>query len=289
MCRGGCAENPRPTGLVQLGASWTGAFALSFRSHHFIVEETDTSTIIGRQPVIEALERGDVGIEKVMLEQGATGQRIGAIREAAQRRGAPVQYVPEARLRHEADGAAHQGVVAITAPIRYREVDEMLSEIAPTWDDVETKKPILLVVDRVTDPRNFGAILRSAVGAGVDGVIVPSREMAPLNAAAIKASAGTAPRIPIARADDLSRVLLQLKERGYFVLGAEGAAETTMWEAEWDRPLAVVLGSEGEGLAPEVAEACDELVSIPLRGPVESLNVSVAAGLLLFAAARSRS
>lgn len=253
------------------------------------MEETDTSTIIGRQPVLEALERGDMGIEKVMLEQDASGQKIGAIRNAAERRGAPVQYVPAARLRHEAEGAAHQGVVAISAPIQYREVDEMLSEIAPTWDEVQTKKPVLLVVDRVTDPRNFGAILRSAVGAGANGVIVPSREMAPLNAAAIKASAGTAPRIPIARADDLPRVLTQLKERGYFVYGADGTADTTMWEAEWDRPLAVVLGSEGEGLASAVADACDELVSIPLRGPIESLNVSVAAGLLLFAAARSRS
>lgn len=252
------------------------------------MEETDTSTLIGRQPVLEALEREDVGIEKVMLEQGASGQRIGAIRDAAGQRGVPVQYVPAARLRHEADGAAHQGVIAITAAIRYREVDEMLSEIAPTWDAVQTKEPILLVVDRVTDPRNFGAILRSAVGAGVDGVIVPAREMAPLNAAAIKASAGTAPRIPIARAENLSRVLVQLKERGYFVVGAEGTAETTMWEADWDRAVAVVLGSEGEGLAPDVADACDELVSIPLRGPVESLNVSVAAGLLLFAAARFR-
>lgn len=252
------------------------------------MSQPDTSTIIGRQPVLEALERGDVGFEKVMLEQDASGQEIGAIRAAADRRGVPVQYVPAARLRHEADGAVHQGVVAITAPIQYREVDEMLSDIAPTWDAVQTKKPLLLVIDRVTDPRNYGAILRSAVAAGTDGVIVPSREMAPLNAAAIKASAGTAPRIPIARADDLAQVLTQLKERGYVVYGAEGTAETTLWEGKWDRPVAIVLGSEGEGLAPDVAEACDQLVAIPLRGPVESLNVSVAAGLLLFAAARSR-
>lgn len=249
---------------------------------------SDTSTIIGRQPVLEALERDDLGIEKVMLEQDASGERIGAIRSAAERRGAPVQYVPAARLRHESDGATHQGVVAITAEIRYREVDEMLSEIAPDWDTVQAKKPMLLVIDRVTDPRNFGAILRSAVAAGTDGVIVPAREMAPLNAAAIKASAGTAPRIPIARSDDLPRVLTQLKERGYFVYGAEGTAETPMWEGEWDRPVAIVVGSEGEGLAPDVTAACDELVSIPLRGPVESLNVSVAAGLLLYAAARPR-
>lgn len=248
----------------------------------------DTSTIIGRQPVLEALDRDDLGIEKVMLEQDASGAEIGAIRKAAEERGTPVQYVPAARLRHEAEGAAHQGVVAITAPIQYREVDAMLSDIAPTWDAVQSKSPLLLVVDRVTDPRNFGAILRSAVAAGTDGVIVPTREMAPLNAAAIKASAGTAPRIPIARSDNLARLLTQLKERGYFVYGAEGTAETSVWDADWDRPVAVVLGSEGEGLAPAVADACDEQVSIPLRGPAESLNVSVAAGILLFAAARPR-
>jgi len=253
------------------------------------MSDDDTSTLIGRRPVLEALNRGDLGIQKVMLEQEAGGARIGEIRALAEERGAPLQYVPAARLRHEANGAAHQGVVAITAPIRYREVDEMLSEIAPTWDAVQTQKPLLLVIDRVTDPRNFGAILRSAVAAGTDGVIVPTREMAPLNAAAIKASAGTAPRIPIARSDDLPRVLTQLKERGYFVYGAEGTAETPLWDADWDRPVAVVLGSEGEGLAPDVAEACDERVAIPLQGPVESLNVSVAAGLLLFAAARPRS
>lgn len=248
----------------------------------------DTSTIIGRRPVLEALERGDIGIEKVMLEQGASGEEIGEIRALAKERGAPVQYVPDARLRHESDGAAHQGVVAISSPLQYRDVDEMLSDIAPTWDDVQTKKPMILVIDRVTDPRNFGAILRSAVAAGTDGVVVPSREMAPLNAAAIKASAGTAPRIPIARTDDLSRLLVQLKERGYWVCGAEGTAETTMWDVDWNRPVAVVLGSEGAGLDSAVAEACDQLVSIPMRGPAESLNVSVAAGLLLFAAARPR-
>jgi len=250
--------------------------------------DDDTTTLIGRQPVLEALERGETGIEKVMLEQGASGEKIGAIRQAAQARGAPVQYVPEARLRHEAEGAAHQGVVAIAAPIQYRDVDEMLSEIASSWGVVKEKKPVLLAIDRVTDPRNFGAILRSAVAAGTDGVIVPSREMAPLNAAAIKASAGTAPRIPIARTDDLARVLEQVKERGYWVCGAEGAAETPYWNVDWMRPMVVVVGSEGAGLAADVRAACDTLASIPLRGPAESLNVSVAAGLLLFAAARPR-
>jgi len=131
-------------------------------------------------------------------------------------------------------------------------------------------------------------MLRSAVAAGVDGVIVPATSMAPLNAAAIKASAGTATRLPIARTGDLARTLDALKERGYWICGAEGAAETTLWEVDWDRPLAVVMGSEDKGLAPDVAAACDVLTSIPMRGPADSLNVSVATGILLFAAARPR-
>jgi len=254
-----------------------------------MADNEDTSTIIGRNPVLETLERGETGIEKVMLEQNAGGEAIAKIRSLADDRGIPIQYVPEARLRHESQGAAHQGVLAKAAPIRYASLHDLLTQVAPTWDEVQTKKPLLLVIDRVTDTRNFGAILRSAVAAGVNGVIVPAREMAPLNAAAMKASAGTATRVPIARADDLPDALTQLKERGYWVCGSEGSAETTLWDVDWDRPTAVVLGSEGEGLAPDVAAACDELAAIPMRGPVDSLNVSVAAGLFLFAAARPRS
>ncbi|PEN15231.1 23S rRNA (guanosine(2251)-2'-O)-methyltransferase RlmB [Longibacter salinarum] len=250
--------------------------------------DADTSTIIGRNPVREALERADQGIEKVMLAQGASGEAIGAIRSAAKERGVPVQYVPEARLNHESQGAVHQGVVAIASPITYSSVHDLLTEVAPTWADVQDRKPLLLVIDRVTDTRNFGAILRSAVAAGVDGVIVPQSSMAPLNAAAIKASAGTATRIPIARAANLPTVLQQLKERGYWVCGAEGTSETTVWDVDFDRAMAVVLGSEGEGLASDVAAACDELASIPMRGPAESLNVSVAAGIFLLTAARPR-
>jgi 23S rRNA (guanosine2251-2'-O)-methyltransferase len=248
----------------------------------------DTTRLIGRQPVLEALERGDVSLEKVMLQQGLSGGPIGAIRAQAQEQGVPVQYVPQRRLDHEAQGGTHQGVVGIAAPIQYREVNAMLADIAPTWDEVRSRKPLLLLIDRVTDPHNYGAMLRSAVAAGADGVIVPNRHMAPLNAAAIKASAGTAPRLPIARTDDLARLIEQLKERGYWVVGAEGTAETTLWDVDWDRPVAVVMGSEGKGLADDVAAACDERAAIPMRGPAESLNVSVATGLMLFTAVRGR-
>ena len=119
-------------------------------------------------------------------------------------------------------------------------------------------------------------------------MIVPHQHMAPLSATVIKASAGMASRIPIARVHKLVDVIAQLKERGYWVMGAAGNGETSAWEGDWDRPLALVMGSEGKGLQPRVAASCDYLVSIPMRGDAESLNVSVAAGILLFAAARQR-
>lgn len=253
-----------------------------------MAEERDTSLIAGRNPVREALERHPERIEKVMIRRGAGGGAIGAIRKAASAAGVPVQHVPGGRIDHEAGGVNHQGVIAVTAPVRYRGAEELLAEIAPSWDAVRVRKPLLLVIDRVTDPRNFGAILRSAVAAGVDGVFVPNQHMAPLNAAAIKASAGTATRVPIARVGDLPQLLKQLKERSYWVIGADGTADTSLWATDWDRPTALVLGSEGEGLHPSVREVCDRRVAIPMRGPAESLNVSVAAGILLFEAARPR-
>lgn len=242
--------------------------------------------IVGRNPVREALERRSGEIEKVLLQKGARG--LDTIRRDAARASVPVQYVPLQKLNQMAAGLNHQGAVAVAAPIGYREVDEMLAEIAPDLDAVRAHKPVLLILDQVEDPHNFGALLRTAVAAGCNGVIVPQRHMAPLSAVAVKASAGTASRIPIARTDRLADVLFQLKERGYWVVGTDGESETTLWTFDWDRPLAVVMGSEGRGLRPGIAERCDALVSIPLRGDAESLNVSVAAGVVLFEVVRTR-
>ena len=252
------------------------------------MNQADTTPIAGRNPVREALEREPGRIEKVMLRQNVSGEAIRAIRSAATDAGVALQYVPNNRLDHEAEGLNHQGVVAIAAPVEYERVNDLLASIAPDWDTVRETKPMLLIIDRVTDTRNFGAILRSAVAGGIDGVVVPNRHMAPLNAAAIRASAGTATRVPIARTNDLARFLVELKERGYWVVGADGSADTPYWEEDWDRPIALVVGSEDQGLRPDVAEACDRLVSIPMQGPAESLNVSVAAGILVFAAAQPR-
>lgn len=251
-------------------------------------EPREGSLLVGRNPVREALAQRDPEIEKVLLQKGAGGRPIAEIRRLAGEAGAPVQYVPETRLSQLAGGAVHQGVVAFAAPVHYLEPEDLLAQIAPTLDDVRARKPIVLILDQIQDPHNFGAILRSAVAAGADGVIVPKHGMAPLNAAAVKASAGTATRLPIARAGNLGDLLHQLKERGYWVVGAAGKGASSVWEMDWDRPLALVIGSEGSGMRRRVEETCDLLVSIPMRGPAESLNASVAAGILLFAAARTR-
>jgi 23S rRNA (guanosine2251-2'-O)-methyltransferase len=255
--------------------------------------EPRTDILAGRNPVREALARGDGRIEKVLLQKGAHGSGIDAIRRDARGAGVPVQMVPGQKLDQLAPGAGHQGVVAVIAPIAYADLDEMLSAIAPTLDDVRAARPTLVVLDEIEDPHNFGAILRSAVAAGADGVVVPDRNMAPLSAVAVKASAGTALRIPIARVVNLADALNQTKERGYWVVGLDGSdgpgpERTTVWAYDWDRPTVIVVGNEGRGLRPGVRAACDVLASIPMHGPAESLNASVAAGIALFAARRER-
>ncbi|PAP76903.1 23S rRNA (guanosine(2251)-2'-O)-methyltransferase RlmB [Rubrivirga marina] len=254
--------------------------------------DSRTDVLAGRHPVRDALDLADGRIEKVYLQKGVHGSAIDGIRRAAKAAGVPVQMVPKPKVDGLAPQAEHQGVVAVVAPVAYADLDDMLAGIAPTLDVVRETKPVLIALDEVEDPRNFGAILRSAVAAGTAGAVVPERRMAPLSAVAIKASAGTALQIPVARVANLVDAIQQLKERGYWVVGladdAEGDKATTVWTYDWDRPVVIVVGNEGSGLRPGVRAACDALASIPMRGPVESLNASVAAGIALFAAVKDR-
>ena len=244
--------------------------------------------LIGRNPVLEALQRDEIRITKVYLQTGISGSFGSQIRKLALSRHIPVQFVPSVKLNRFAGGLNHQGVVAFSTPVSYFDLDEMLTRIAPTKDQVRGQKPTLLLLDRIQDPYNFGAILRSAVAAGAAGVIVPKQDMAPLNAAALKASAGTAARIPIARVTKIQDVVYQLKERGYWIAGASEAGRTSIWDMDWDRPVVLIVGNEGQGISQSLTESCDFLVSIPMVGPIESLNVSVAAGIFLFVANRQK-
>ena len=229
-------------------------------------------TIYGVRPVIEALRSRRREVFEVL---DAAGNR--EVAEAAAASGVPVKKVPRARIEDLARGGTHQGVVARVAPYPYSDLDEILA----------AADPLILVLDGVTDPRNLGAVLRAADGAGASGVVIPKDRAVGVTAAAVKASAGASEHVPVARETNLRRTIDRMKEAGVWVYAAEvgGTAYTGL---DLAGPAALVLGSEGRGVRRLVREGCDGAVSIPMLGAVGSLNVSVAAAVLLYEARRQR-
>jgi 23S rRNA (guanosine2251-2'-O)-methyltransferase len=226
--------------------------------------------VYGRRAVHEAM-RGP----REVLELYATERAAAAEPWLAEAR---PRVRPERELSELAGTRDHQGAVARVEPFRY----------ADAWDLVTHERPLLAVLDRVTDPRNLGAVCRSAEGAGATGVVVPAHGAAIVTPAVARASAGAIEHLPIAVVTNLARYLEDVKGPELWVYGAAGDAGTTMWEADLAGGVVLVFGAEGRGLRPLVRRSCDALVSIPLAGEVESLNVSVAAALLLYEARRQR-
>ncbi|MEK6280760.1 MAG: 23S rRNA (guanosine(2251)-2'-O)-methyltransferase RlmB [Acidobacteriota bacterium] len=245
-----------------------------------------SNTIYGLIPVLEALRAGSKQIDFLTIAEGARHERLRELLERAREARVPVHRVPRSTLDRLLPGVTHQGVVARTASAKYRDVDELLDELnlRATTDD----KPLVLGLDAVEDPRNLGAILRTAECAGVNGVFLPERRAVGLTATVAKAAAGALEHISVARVTNLVQLIEQLKQRNIWVIGAseDGPAEYTEWD--WTVPSALFLGSEGTGLHRLVRERCDALVRIPTRGHIESLNVSVAAGIILYEALRQR-
>ena len=233
--------------------------------------------IYGVRPVIEALRSPRREVSEVLEAAGNA-----EVAQAAGASGVPVKRVDRARLEELARGGVHQGVVARVGPYPYSGLDEILA--APD--------PLVLVLDGITDPRNLGAILRAADGAGASGVVVPKDRAVGVTAAAVKASAGASEHARVARETNLRRAIDQMKKNGLWVYAAEGEAEgkegTPHYELALTGPVALVLGSEGRGVRRLVREGCDGAVSIPMLGAVGSLNVSVAAAVLLYEARRQR-
>jgi 23S rRNA (guanosine2251-2'-O)-methyltransferase len=230
--------------------------------------------IYGLRPVVEALRSKRREVREVL---DSVGDKEVAAEAAA--RGVPVERVPRKRVEELARGGVHQGVVARVGPYPYSGLEEILA--APD--------PLVVVLDGVTDPRNLGAVLRAADGAGVSGVVVPKDRAAGVTPAAVKASAGASEHVPVARETNLRRALEKMKEAGVWAYAAEGGASSSAYtNLDLSGPVAFVLGSEGRGLRRLVREGCDGAVSIPMRGAVSSLNVSVAVAVLLFEARRQR-
>ncbi len=229
--------------------------------------------VYGRRSVREAL-RGP----REVLELQATERALEAEPWLRQESGVRVQVKPERALTAAAGTPDHQGVVARVEPYRYADAYEIASGPAP----------MLACLDSVTDPRNLGAVCRSAEGAGASGVVLPAHGSARVTAAVCRASAGAVEHLPVAVVKNLARYLDEVKSPTLWVWAAAGEAETAMWDADLSGGVAFVLGAEGKGLRPLVHRTCDEAVAIPLAGRVESLNVSVAAALLLYEARRQR-
>jgi 23S rRNA (guanosine2251-2'-O)-methyltransferase len=234
-------------------------------------------------PVLEALRANARRVEKILIADGAREHRIAEIIDLAKQNHIPFQKVGRESLSKLIErGANHQGVVAFAASADYADADALLEEIAGK------ENPLVLILDGVEDPRNLGAILRVAECAGADGTFIPEHRAASLTETVVKTSAGATEYTPIAKVKNLNRLIEELKKNNIWVVGTSGDAEMSYADWDWTRPGALVLGSEGKGLHRLVAENCDVLVKIPMQGKIESLNVSVAAGVILFEAVRQR-
>lgn len=245
----------------------------------------DRHILYGVNPVIEAL-RADRRPDQITIAQGSRDERLRELIELARLHSVPVTYAVRGHLDREAGNSHHQGVIARIAASQYADADDLLESISAR---VGTEpEPLVLVLDGIEDPRNLGAILRTAECAGASGVFIPERRAAGLNETVAKASAGAVEYLPVARVTNLSVLIRQLKERNVWVVGTAADAASDYGHWDWTRPTAIVLGAEGTGLHRLVRENCDALVSIPVHGRVESLNVSVAAGIILYEALRQR-
>lgn len=238
--------------------------------------------IEGRNAVIEALRAG-VTMDKIYLQKGETDKTLGHIASTARAAGVVVVEADKRKLDFMSRTHAHQGVIALAAVREYVSVEQIL-KIAVD----KSENPLLVVCDEISDPHNLGAIIRTAYCAGAHGVIIPKRRSAGLTSVVAKTSAGAVAHMPVARVPNIPTLLKDLKKQGVWVFGTAAGGTTSLYEADLKGPAAIVIGSEGEGMTRLAEENCDFLVSIPMKGDLNSLNASAAAAILLYEAVRQR-
>ena len=232
--------------------------------------------IYGRNPITEALESGRT-IDKLFVQEGLRNSAVGRLQRLARECGVRCIITDKRRLDKLTEGANHQGFAAVCAAHSYTELEDILS--AARNSDIP---PLLVAADGLTDPQNLGSIIRTANAAGAHGVIIPKNRSVSLNSVVAKVSAGAVEYTPVARVTNLAQTLERLKKEGFWIAGTDLRAEQYHYDADLTVPLAIVIGSEGKGMSRIVREACDFLVKIPMPGRIESLNASVAAGVLLY-------
>ena len=238
--------------------------------------------IFGMRAVIEALATGK-DVDKILVKKDLSGELSGELFAALKERpDVVVQRVPVERI-NRITRKNHQGVLAFLSPVAYYDLDNLVPELFETG-----KNPFVILLDGVTDVRNFGAIARTAECAGVDAVVIPERGSVSVNGDAVKTSAGALLHLPVARVANLTKSIRMLKDSGFVVVGATEKSSRNYTDFDFTGPVAVVMGAEETGISPENLRLCDCLASIPMRGKVNSLNVSVAAGIMVYEVIRQR-
>ncbi len=238
--------------------------------------------IVGRQPVLEALKAGQP-IEKITVQHGTHGSAIDSIYKLAKQNGIPVTQASKERFRELSLEKNTQGVIAVAGAKAYAELEDILA-VAQSRNE----PAFILILDEIEDPQNLGALIRTAECAGTHGVVIPKHHAATVNDTVMKTSAGAAAHIAIARVPNIVHALEALKRSGTWIIGADMDAKGLYYQADFKGPVGIVIGNEGRGLRRLVKENCDFLVSIPLFGKLQSLNASVAGGLMLYEVAKQR-
>jgi len=238
--------------------------------------------IAGKHSVLEALRSGRT-INKLWLAENAQKQLTMPIVAEAKKNGIIVQFVDKRKLDQMAGNVQHQGVVAQVAAYEYAEVEDLIARAKAAGET-----PFLLILDEIEDPHNLGSILRTADCTGVHGVIIPKRRSVGLTATVSKTSAGAVEYVPVARVTNIAQTIEELKEQGIWVAGADVSAEQNMYRSDLTMPLAVVIGNENKGIGRLIKEKCDFLLKLPMFGQINSLNASVAAGVIMYEVVRQR-
>lgn len=246
------------------------------------MEEKQLQYLYGMHPVIEAI-RGGKKFDKVLLKQGLEGSQFKELFTLLGQNDIPYQFVPVEKLNHVSKGGKHQGVVAYIQQVDYLDIDQFISNALG-----RSTTPLVIILDGVSDVRNLGAIARSLEVAGGQGLIVPAKGGAAMNAEAIKASAGALLRLDACKVSNLRLAVFSLQQAGFKIVSASEKAEKLVYDVDMTGPTAIVMGSEGTGISKSILSLSDEMAKIPQSGEIGSLNVSVAAALFAFEAVRQR-
>lgn len=237
--------------------------------------------IFGTRAVIEAIRAGSE-MEKIFIQTGLNNDLVKELIAIARENQVPLSFTPQQKL-NKLSTKNHQGVICMLSAVKYAKLEDLIDK---AYSD--GKEPFFIILDRITDVRNFGAIARTADCAGLTGIIIPDKGNAPITGDAMKTSAGALSFLPVCRVNDLKQTIKNLKDNGIQVLACTEKAEATLYEMNMNSPIALILGSEEDGISPTLLKEADYLVKIPMYGNIASLNVSVAAGIVLYEAIRQK-